>query len=264
MSYAVGSTPFFHCQADARFAYCLYVPTSPQTLCVYVHGTERDVNHYRDHLGAFAEENQVLIVAPLFPAGLYDTQDVDNYKYLLYQGVRYDHVLLSMLDEVRTAYGMDDERFLLGGFSGGAQFAQRFTYLHPERLRAVSLAAPGRVTVLDDRFDWWPGTRNVETLFGQHIDQTALREVPVQLVIGAQDNEDIPIKKGNRYWADGANQAGTTRLERVQTLYNHYQQQGIAVRYDTVEGCDHTWLPLLPPIIDFYQSILEELEENPI
>ena len=258
MSYAVGPTPFFHCQADARFAYCLHVPASPQTLCVYVHGTERDASHYRDHLRAFAEENQVLIVAPLFPAGLYDAQDLDNYKYLLYQGVRYDHVLLSMLDEVRSTYHIGEDRFLLGGFSGGAQFAQRFTYLHPERLRAVSLAAPGRVTLLDDRFDWWPGTRNVKALFGQRIDITALRTVPVQLVIGKQDNEDITIKKGNRYWADGANQAGTTRLERSQALYHHYQQQNIPVHYSTVDDCGHEWLPLMPPILDFYQSILKE------
>ena len=44
------------------------------------------------------------------------------------------------------------------GFSGGAQFAHRFLYIHPGRLRAVSLGAPGLVTMLDETRAWWVGT----------------------------------------------------------------------------------------------------------
>ena len=146
-------TSFIAYGADPRFSYCLYVPDEIRRICVYLHGTYRDAAFYRDQLTNFAIRNEVLVICPLFPAGLIDPQDVENYKLLRFREIRFDKILLGMLDEICQRYAVTIERFMLGGFSGGAQFAHRFAYFYAERLTALSLAAPGRVTLLDESLD---------------------------------------------------------------------------------------------------------------
>lgn len=89
-----------------------------------------------------------------------------------------------MIDEVAGRYGVNAERFLLYGYSGGGHFAHRFFYLHPERLKAVSIGAPGSVTLPDENHDYWVGCRNLEALFGKRLDIPAMRTVPVHQVVG--------------------------------------------------------------------------------
>ena len=249
-------TAFFAYRADPRFSYCLYVPDAIRQICVYVHGTYRDAAFYRDHLSDFAIRNRVLLICPLFPAGLIDPDDVDNYKQLLFRGIRFDLILLDMLEEIRERYDVADDRFMLGGFSGGAQFAHRFAYLHPGHVQALSLAAPGRVTLLDDSLDWWSGIRDVEQLFGQVIDAGALRDMPIQLLVGENDNANITTYKGDADWAPGANRAGSTRRERLVSLYEQYRQIDCDVTLEVVEDCGHNWLPLQEPTVAFFESII--------
>ena len=40
--------------------------------------------------------------------------------------MRFDLLLLAMVDEVERKYGIDARRFCLFGFSGGGQFVHRF------------------------------------------------------------------------------------------------------------------------------------------
>jgi hypothetical protein len=57
------------------------------------------------------------VLAPLFPAGIDDPNDLQNYKMLLYQGIRYDSILLSITDEVAAqAWHRHGEVFLDGIF----------------------------------------------------------------------------------------------------------------------------------------------------
>lgn len=247
-------TAFFAHHADPRFSYCLYVPDDIRQICVYVHGTYRDAAFFRDHLSDFAIRNRVLLVCPLFPAGLIDPDDVDNYKLLLYRGIRFDLILLNMLEEIRERYGVANGGFMLGGFSGGAQFAHRFAYLHPGHVQALSLAAPGRVTLLDDSLNWWSGIRDVEQRFGQGIDDGALRDMPIQLLVGENDNANITVRRGDADWSPGANRAGITRRQRLESLYQHYLELGCNVRIEVVPNCGHAWLPLRDPTIRFFEA----------
>ncbi|MEJ7757326.1 MAG: hypothetical protein WKF83_14410 [Nocardioidaceae bacterium] len=79
-------------------------------------------------------------MAPLFPAGIIEPDDIDNYKWLEYHGIRFDKILLAMVDEVAQKYHLDARRFLLHGFSGGGHFAHRFFYLHATRLQGFRSA----------------------------------------------------------------------------------------------------------------------------
>jgi poly(3-hydroxybutyrate) depolymerase len=161
------------------------------------------------------------------------------------------------VDEVASRYSIATERFYLHGFSGGAQFAHRFFYLHPDRLAGISIAAPGRITQLDDAQPWWLGTMDFEERFGRPVDLAALRRVPVLMVIGDADVETWEINNpGERNWMDGTEKTGTTRIERLRTLEQNFRDHGLSVRFETVPGIAHRGSPLLPVVEDFLAGLI--------
>jgi pimeloyl-ACP methyl ester carboxylesterase len=263
--YDKGATPFFAAACDQRLSYCLYVPPDRASgdpglrpLIVLVHGTERGAARYRDEFAGFAEAHDCIILAPLFPANLSGPGDLDNYKLIEHVGIRFDEVLLSMVDEVAKKHGIQD-RFALHGFSGGGHFAHRFFYLHPERLSAVSIGAPGVVTLLDERLPWWTGVADMEERFGRAINYEAMRRVPVQMVVGGDDTEtwEITIPEGSSWWMPGANDAGATRIERLRSLQRSFAENGISVRFDLVPEVAHNGWAVLSAVQSFFAEQLE-------
>src|SRR5690606_31161836 len=175
-------TTIFACKADPRFSYCLYVPphvldglVKPE-LVVAMHGTGRTFVSYRNALAGFARWNDCIVLCPLFPAGVSGDDNRDGFKYMIEGAIRYDQVLDAIVEEVAARYRLTFDRFALFGYSGGGHFAHRYMMLRPERLWAVSIGAPGSVTLLDNRNDWWVGTRNFAELFGRAIDVEAMRQ----------------------------------------------------------------------------------------
>ena len=220
--YDIGRTPFFASQTDQRVSYCLYVPKSlaedqdrtDVRLIVAMHGTGRTSTAYRDGFAELAERRRAIVLAPLFPVGLIEPGELSNFKRLKFHDMRFDKLLLSMVDEVENKYGIDARRFLLFGFSGGGQFVQRFHLLYPQRLAAVTIGAPGNVTLIDERRDWWVGTRTLMQEFGVELDLAELRKVPVQMIVGSDDTEtwEITVQPGSSAWM-----ASTIRASREST-----------------------------------------------
>ncbi len=255
------------CQADPRFSYFLYFPeayapetASQHTLCVLIHGSSRTPYIYRDLFADFAERHQCVVLAPMFPVGITDADDFSSYKFLKAGKLRYDHVLLAMVEEVSNRYGLPGERFLLHGFSGGGHFVHRFFYLHARRVLALSIGAPGMVTLLDDRLDWHCGIKGMAELLNAPIDWSGMRQVPVQMVIGADDTEtwEITIKPGNRYWMPGVNDAGTNRLQRLEALRQSFLKAGVSVQHDIVAGVAHEGYRLVEAVQVFFAAALAQ------
>ncbi|MEU0966812.1 alpha/beta hydrolase [Streptomyces sp. NPDC005917] len=243
-----GETPLFACQSDQRFSSCLYVPRDIDTtrrhpLVIAVHGTGRDAMNYRDGLADFAEAHQCIVLAPLFPAGIEDRNDVDNYKLIDYHGIRYDLVLLDMVAEAAHRWPITTDRFYLHGFSGGGQFALRFLYLHPDRLAGVSVAAPGRTTLIDPEKPWPEGTADLPDRFSTPLDLDALRAVPVQLLIGEADTQPHPL-------------TGRTRVAGITELRDNLQDNGIETALNTVPDKAHDGMALLPTATRFLHEVL--------
>jgi poly(3-hydroxybutyrate) depolymerase len=265
--YDFGRTTVHACAADQRFSYCAYVPESYDEdaaqryrLLVSVHGTMRDMSVYRDSFIAFAERQQAIVLAPLFPAGITSPGELGSYKFMRAGDLHYDKVLLAMVDELASRYRLDAERFGLFGFSGGGHFAHRFLYLHPERLAAVSIGAPGLVTLLDFELDFWPGLRNFADIFGKPVDLDYMRRVAVQMVVGGGDTDtwEIALRPGDPLWMDGADRAGANRQDRLEALRASFEAHGIAVRHDTVPGVAHRLDGLVPAV----ESFLDEAYRN--
>jgi pimeloyl-ACP methyl ester carboxylesterase len=106
---------------------------------VALHGIGRDAAGQARQLAARAASQGRVVVAPLFPVA----------HFPRYQRARCpagaDRALLALLDalvmEGEIAPGPVD----LAGYSGGAQFAHRFAWLHPHRAGRLTLTAAG----------WW-------------------------------------------------------------------------------------------------------------
>jgi poly(3-hydroxybutyrate) depolymerase len=262
--YDLGPTPVIACRQDPRFSYCLYAPATlaaggePPELVVAMHGTGRGFTGYRDAFAEFGRWNNCIILAPLFPIGVLGDDNRDGFKYMREGGIRYDQVLLAMVDEVAQRYGLSFDRFALFGYSGGGHFTHRFLMLQPHRLWAASIGAPGSVTLLDPTRDWWVGTRNMAELFGAAPDVEAISQVPVQMIVGAADLEtwEITHKPGGRNWMPDANHAGATRPERLASLRKSFEAAGVSVKFDLVPNMAHDGLRAVPRVQDFFADVL--------
>ena len=262
--YDLGPTAIFACKADPRFHYCLYVPPSvgrgaKVELLVAVHGTSRtSFLDFRDGFAEFGRWNDVAVLCPIFPIGVLGDGARSGYKYMAEGDVRYDQVLLSMVDEVAAKYGQDWGKFAIFGFSGGGHFAHRFAILHPDTLWAASIGASGSVTLLDPDRDWWVGIRDLPQRFGIQFDAAALARVPMQMLVGDADLEtwEITHKPGGTYWMEGANDAGRTRPERLRALADSFEKAGVKVRFELVPGVSHDRVKVLPRVQDFLAEVL--------
>lgn len=269
--YDFGQTTVFASRLDQRFSYCCYVPEDYDedgdrryAVAVIVHGTERGMQYCRDAFMDFAEANGCIVLAPLFPVGIAAPGELSSYKLLRHGALHYDAVLLSMVDELQDKYRLAGDRFLLYGFSGGGHFAHRFLYLHPERLLAASIGAPGVVTLLDEKHDFWVGVRDFERRFGKAIDLDAIRRVPVQMLIGGDDTEtwEIAIGPEDDWWMPGADLAGANRQDRMRSLKASLERHGIAVRHDVVPGIGHDDREMLGPVKAFFAGVLRAVSSG--
>jgi poly(3-hydroxybutyrate) depolymerase len=262
--YDLGKTAIYSYAADPRAQYCLYVPPGVADgeavdLLVAVHGTGRtSFLDFRDGFAEFGRWNRCAVLCPLFPIGMSGSPSRSGYKYVAEGGLRYDEIVLGMVAEVAARYRQDWTRFALFGFSGGGQFTQRFAILHPRRLWAASIGAPGSVTLLDPTKDWWVGIRDIEARFGTAFDAEALKAVPMQMIVGDADLEtwEITHAPGSAYWMEGANDAGRTRPERLAALRRSFEAAGVNVRFDLVPGVSHDRLKVLDRVKDFLADAL--------
>ena len=270
--YDMGPTAVIACKADPRFSYCLYVPNTlgkggqPPELVVAMHGTGRGFIGYRDAFSEFGRWNNCIVLAPLFPIGVLGDDNRDGFKYMREGTIRYDQVLLAMVDEVAQRYGVNFDRFALFGYSGGGHFTHRFMMLQPQRLWAASIGAAGSVTLLDPTRDWWVGTRNMAELFGAAPDVAAMAQVPVQMIVGAADLEtwEITHREGGRNWMPDANHAGATRPERLASLRKSFEDAGVSVRFDLVPNMAHDGLRAVPRVQDFFADVLAKRRQSAV
>lgn len=257
--------PLLHaCRLDQRFSYYVYLPKGfhpvnkpAEHLLVVIHGTFRDAQNTRDSFISFAEKTNTVVLAPLFPTGIIDPEDLHNYKFIKYHNIRFDQIVLDMMDEVTETFRIPAEKVMLYGFSGGGQFVHRFLYLHPERLEAVVIGSPGRVTYLDKEEGWYSGIRDFEEQFGKPIDFEALKQPKILLFVGGNDTESIDMSDDASN-SEAMDKYGSNRLERLEALYKNYQEYGMNAEYRVVPGVSHEEEKVTAIAAEFFYKILKE------
>lgn len=264
--YDYGQTAIFASSVDPRLHMVLYVPPTAADgrkldLLVAVHGTGRtSAIDFRDGFAEFGLYNDCAILCPIFPVGVLGDGARSGYKFLQEADIRYDQVVIAMVEEMGQKYGQDWSKFAMFGFSGGGHFTHRFAILHPEKLWAASIGAPGSVTLLDTTRDWWVGIRDLEERFGKAFQQEELAKIPIHLVVGDADLEtwEITHKPGGRYYMEGANDAGENRPARLEALANSFRSAGVIVTLDRVAGVSHDRIKVLGHVKSFLTKTLQE------
>lgn len=261
--YHQGATTIYAARADQRFSYTLYVPTSrPITattrIIASVHGTGRMQALYRDMFADFCETHDCIAIAPLFPANVLQDGEMNGYKYIQEGTIRYDHIMLDMIAEVTERYGARGDQVMMFGFSGGGHFTHRFALLHPQRILAASVGAPGSVTLLDFEQPWWVGLRDAEARFGVSIDRAAFEGLPMHFVVGADDLDtwEITFREGDTRYMPGANDAGATRPERIRALAASFARAGAKTRVDEAPGAAHDVTAVIGYTKAFFADVL--------
>jgi poly(3-hydroxybutyrate) depolymerase len=217
--------------------YFLYVPKSYDgsaryRLLVVVHGDGRHAREYAKQFTDFADEKRYIILAPYFPDGERFQQLGIGEKD---KTIRFDERLLGLVAEIGGRLNVEHEQFDLFGFSAGGQFAHRFLYFHPERLRSVVVASPGTITIPTGRYDWPAGFGGLDALAKVRINLERVSQVRVMLAVGREDVGDDNLRE-----TDEADRFGDTRLERARTLHEEWDDAKIGHRYVEIKGLDHT------------------------
>ena len=227
--------------------YLLYVPPprdgrAAGRILVIVHGYSRRAMAYVEQFTEFAARNQYILLAPIFPASM-------RYQLLgIGSRERSDLRLLDLVDEIGVAHNVATEQFDLFGYSGGGQFAHRFLYVHPERLRAVAVGAPGTITIPSKEAPWPAGLSKLPGRSGIRFKLEAVRRPRVLLVIG---QEDVRLEDLNQ--AEWAMRFGATRLGRARALHAAWLVAGIEHEYVEVPAAGHgLGESILEPIFRFF------------
>lgn len=268
--YDYGQTVIFASRVDPRLHMVLYVPPTAADgrkldLLVAVHGTGRtSAIDFRDGFAEFALYHDCAVLCPIFPVNLFGDENRSGYKYLEEGDIRYDHVVLGMVEEMAEKYDQDWSSFAMFGFSGGGQFTHRFAILHPEKLWAASIGAPGSVTLLDPDKDWWVGVRDLADRFGKPFQPDILAKVPVQVIVGKADLEqwEITHRPGGKYYMEGANEAGQTRPDRAEALAKSFADAGVSVVFDVVPGVSHDRMKVLGHVKTFLAKVIKDRHTN--
>jgi dienelactone hydrolase len=210
-----------------HWPYYLYVPAAlrngeskaERTLLVLPNntGTNNDDPAFHDRAALraldrsrpLADKLGVAVLQPVFPRPKTDwriyTHALDRDALLTSkEGLqRLDRQLVAMIDHARERLAGEgvpvDRRVLLFGFSASGMFVNRFTFLHPERVKAAAIGSPGGwpvapVAAWKERALRYPvGVADLATVAGRPLDLNALAQVPLFVFMGDKDTNDSVV-----------------------------------------------------------------------
>jgi predicted esterase len=270
--------------AGFTYPYYLYVPPEVreqsgtgqmQTLLVLSNNTmvgpnddfavhEADVIKRMSTNGSIASALKVGILMPVFPRPRIDWRiytlalDRDSMVTDKKEYRRFDLQMIAMIDDARKRLASEklkfDKRVLINGFSAQGMFANRFTFLHPERVKAAVIGSPGGwpmapVKEFGGKALRYPiGTADLKTVAGKPLDLKELKKVPLFVFIGDKDdNDSVPF--GDSY--DDQDKEliftllGKTPVSRWATAQSLYKKAGLNAVFRSYPDVGHTITPTM-------------------
>jgi pimeloyl-ACP methyl ester carboxylesterase len=173
---------------DTKFHYYLSVPPdiSGQTrIFITVHGWSRNVLEHAEGYLPFAKKYGVILIAPYF--GRKHFPQFQQLGSTTDKG-RADLVLDMIIAEVIDLVGIKKQPVYLFGYSGGGQFAHRYTMAHPENVARAALGAPGWFTFPDSAREYPLGIGSNGKLQDIEFRPADFLRVPTKVLVGELDN----------------------------------------------------------------------------
>lgn len=202
---------------------------------VYVHGYSRRAEAHARALLPLCDALGCPLLAPLFTL----------HQHPRYQrlgrgndGLRADRLLDACLENM---FGDDAGPIHLTGFSGGAQFAHRYTMAHPGRVARLIIIAAGWYTLPDKTLRYPLGLHTRRALRGLNLNPERFLRVPTTVIVGDQDTGRQNLRSSPELDV----QQGTTRVERARNWVAHMRIAARShrlpsqVRYLEIPDIDH-------------------------
>ena len=229
-----------------------------------------------------ADDLEVVMLVPAFLRPRDDWQvythalDRDSLSTGRVDIARTDLQLIAMVDRLRSTLGEQDialePRFLIQGYSASGMFANRFAFLHPERVLAVAAGSPGGWPIIpadsdeDGALPYPAGVSDLETLGGAPFDRESLRRVPQLIVMGDRDENDS-LDYGDGWDRDVAarieTRYGATPLARWSSAERLYREAGMNAEFVLVPGIGHDRRALQDISTGFLRDALAKARKRP-
>jgi predicted peptidase len=182
---------------------------------------------------------------------------------------RLDLQLLAMIEDARERLmemGYEiDEQFFITGFSASGTFANRFTALHPEKVKAVAAGGINGLLFLPleeidgIKLNYPVGTSDFKELFGKNFNIEEFNETPQFLFMGAMDDNDaIPF-------ADAFDQPEREVIYQIlgremqplrwENCQRIYKTEGVNAKFRTYEDIGHEQPDLIKDdLVEFFEK----------
>ncbi|MEM9494541.1 MAG: hypothetical protein AAGA09_00950 [Pseudomonadota bacterium] len=223
---------------------------------VAIHGIARDAREQAALLGRTACETGRTIIAPHF-----DKKSWRAYQRVVH-GTRADLALLRLLAELEdrgflSRTDAPGRGFHLFGYSGGAQFAHRFSLLHPHMVKTLTIAAAGWYTFPDMAafpYGFGPAFPRRDHKKDTHTpphwgavmeaNLASFLEIPLLVLVGARD---CVVDKNTRKGDAINRQQGRTRIGRARNWTKAMKETALAlgkasnIDFQILPGCGHSF-----------------------
>jgi hypothetical protein len=182
---------------------------------------------------------------------------------------RIDLQLIAMIDHARAelmkAGIKTDERILIQGFSASGMFANRFTILHPERVKAAAIGSPGGwPTAPVASFNGEPlpypaGISDLELLTNTPFDSASYNAIPQLIYMGSTDDND------SLDYTDGWDEEDAQRVDQLfgmdprsrwEKAESIYEKAGAKAKFLLVDGIGHDRKRLQTYSTEFFKKVL--------
>ena len=184
---------------------------------------------------------------------------------------RIDLQLIAMIDHARTEVAKDgiqtDEKIFIQGFSASGMFANRFTILHPERVKAATIGSPGGwplapvASFNGEQLPYPAGIADLESLTGVPFDSAAYNAIPQLIYMGSLDDNDSLDHTDGWDEKDAMlvdNLFGDDPLSRWGDFESIYLMAGANVQFLLIEGVGHNRQELQKYSTEFFEKVLND------
>ena len=281
-----------------NFPYYLFVPeeiskSSEKFLIVEPNNTGLAIDDFKEHLakaertaskdfylGNYAAVKlDCPLLVPVFPrcktTGNMYTHSLDRDVVLQKDNdfERLDLQLLSMVEDAREKLAQQGievaPEILMAGFSASGTFANRFSLIHPTKVKAVAAGGLNGILMLPlseengRELNFPVGTNDFENLFGSAFDSVAFKKTPQFLFMGELDRNDA-LPFDDAY--DPAERKAITAVlgegmlpERWNNSRNIYLREDVNAKVKVFEGIGHEHPERVKKeIVSFFKNAIKE------
>ncbi len=141
-----------------------------------------------------------------------------------------------------------EDKFFMNGFSASATFTNRFSFIHPEKIKALAIGGFNGSLMLPHnsintiRIDYPLGTADFPDMFGKVFDMEAYRKIPQYIYMGKLDDNDA-VQFDDAYSDSERNilneQVGKSVQERYLEFQKLYAMNNIRASFTTFDKVGH-------------------------